>query len=103
MAPEKDDLCKLHSGHEAILRDHERRLKQYHDDQVDIWNAIKDKVSNKFFIILVGFVVGGLGFQLMIYDTIKAVDKKVAVIEAVINAKAETRGIESCRNTLKGN
>ena len=84
-----EEICKVHSGHEAILKDHERRLDTCHGDHVLLWEAIKKKVSNAFFILLCGFVIGGLGFQLRIYDTIKNVEKKVAVIEALMNAERD--------------
>ena len=78
------DICKRHSGHEARLNDHERRLAICHEDHSDMYREIKDKVSNRFFITLCIFVIGGLGFQLMIYDAIQRVDKKVVAIEATL-------------------
>jgi hypothetical protein len=84
MAPKKE-LCDLHSGHEVTLKEHDRRLNAFDDNSVLVWDAIKKKCSNTFFILLCSFVIGGLAFQLAIYDTIKNVEKKVAVIEALIN------------------
>lgn len=92
MAPKKE-LCDLHSGHDVTLREHERRLNAFDDNNVLLWDAIKKKCSNTFFILLCSFVIGGLAFQLAIYDTIKNVEKKVAVIEAVIKKdEAKTMG-----------
>ena len=83
------DVCWEHSGHSTILANHERRLETCQGDHVMLWDAIKKKVSNAFFILLCGFVIGGLGVQLKIYDTIKNVEKKVAVIEALVNSEKE--------------
>lgn len=79
------EVCKKHSGHETKLNDHEKRLEANSTEHILMWEEIKKKVSNIFFILLCGFVIGGLGFQLKIYDTIKNVEKKVAVIEAIMN------------------
>ena len=73
--------CLYHSGLEVQAREHGRRLSDQHNDRSIMWDAIKDKVPIRYFVLLVIFVVGGLGFQLLIYDSIKDVDKKVAVIE----------------------
>lgn len=77
--------CRLHSGLEVATREHGRRLSDQHNDRSIMWTAIKDKVPIRYFVLLVVFVVGGLGFQLMIYDSIKDIDKKVAVIEVTVN------------------
>lgn len=78
--------CLYHSGFEVQGREFGRRLADQHNDRVIMWAAIKDKVPIRYFILLVTFVVAGLGFQLMIYDSIKVVDKKIAVIEVSIKA-----------------
>lgn len=84
--------CLYHSGHETMMREHGRRLSDQHNDRSIMWTAIKDKVPIRYFVLLVVFVVGGLGFQLMIYDSIKDIDKKVAVIEVTVNQIQKSGG-----------
>lgn len=87
--PEHDcgsTTCLYHSGMKVQAAEFGRRLSDQHNDRALMWDAIKDKVPIRYFILLVTFVVAGLGFQLMIYDSIKTVDKKIAVIEVTIDA-----------------
>lgn len=70
------------TGQEKILLDqHEKRLDKTDDE-------IKTKVSIKLYLGLVFALLtifgGNLGFQLLIYDSIKAVDKKIAVVETQV-------------------
>lgn len=85
--------CLYHSGLEVQAREFGRRLSDQRSDRDQIWTAIKDKVPIRYFILLTMFVVGGLGFQLLIYDSIKAVDKKIAVIEYAISARDVREGV----------
>lgn len=82
----QEDQCFYHSGHEAMFKDHERRLVSCHIDHSEMWNAIKSKVDFKLFVILVGLVIGNLGFQMAIYNSVKEVEKSVAVVKAEIKA-----------------
>ncbi|XPS85626.1 uncharacterized protein Dvar_36440 [Desulfosarcina variabilis str. Montpellier] len=47
-----------------------------------MWAAIKAKVDFKLFSLLVLLVVGNLGFQMAIYNTVKETEKDVAVIKS---------------------
>jgi hypothetical protein len=92
-----EGTCLYHSGMTVQAREFGRRLSDQHNDRAIMWNAIKDKVPIKYFILLVTFVVGGLGFQLLIYDSIKAVDKKIAVIEYSIQQIETKRAVNDPR------
>ena len=84
MSPDNDDICKRHSKHTAILDQHEKRLDTNHSDHGEMWTAIKGKVDFKLFSLLVLLVVGNLGFQMAIYNTVKDTEKDIAVIKAEI-------------------
>lgn len=73
--------CDCHPKHERILGDHDRALEMNTSDHKDLWEAIKDRVTNRYFLILVGLVITNLGFQFAIYEKVNSVDQKTAVIE----------------------
>ena len=89
----QNDQCFYHSGHEAILNDHERRLSTCHNDHGEIWNSIKEKVPFKLFSLLVLLVIGNLGFQMAIFTLVKDLQATVAVIKTEVKALDITRGV----------
>lgn len=101
MAEEKDkpehhecgtSTCLFHSGMVVQNQEYGRRLADQRNERGLMWDAIKDKVPIRYFVLLVTFVVCGLGFQLMIYDSIKTVDKKIAIIEVTVQAALNSQG-----------
>jgi hypothetical protein len=80
----ENGFCKGHSGLEKGQDDLERRIDRAERDHFDIYNQLRGKVSNAFFIMLCGLVIGGLGFQWRTYESMKRVEIKTAVIEAII-------------------
>lgn len=81
-------LCLHHFEHAAALNDLKGSIEKNREDHKEMWIDIKNKVSMKVFltilIIIVGFFGSTLAFQLIIYDSIKAVDKQVAVVQEQI-------------------
>jgi len=73
--------CDCHPKHQRILSDHDKQLDENHEDHEKIANALKERVTNKFFLVLVLLIISNLGFQIMIYDKLQAVDKATAIIE----------------------
>jgi len=90
--------CGEHSGHEARIRNNEKLLCEYHKDHIDIWSAIKTKVDMKIFSLLIVLIIGNLGFQLSIYDTVKEIEKDVAVVKAEVRADISNREDERAEN-----
>lgn len=76
------NICDDHKACQLSINLHEKRLDGNRADHADMWKAIKDKISFKMFSLLVFVVIGNLGFQMAIYNSVKETEKSVAVIEA---------------------
>ncbi len=48
--------CEDHSAHEVILAQHEKRHDAHDSSTIDLWAAVKLKVSRWIFVILLGIV-----------------------------------------------
>jgi hypothetical protein len=79
-------LCKYHREHVLLMNTHTERLEKVEakaeKESENVWTAILQRVTNKFFILLVALVVGGLGFQWVNYDKLSIIAKDVAVIQS---------------------
>lgn len=68
------------------MNTHTQRLEKLEDkhekESENVWTALSQRVTNKFFILLVVLVVGGLGFQWINYDKLAAMAADVAVIQS---------------------
>lgn len=73
--------CNCHLKHQEKLDTHDKAIADNKSDHKDLWDAIKNRVTNRFFILLVVLVIGNLGFQFAIYDKINAVDKMQAIVK----------------------
>ena len=80
------EKCDCHLKHVKALSDIEKDIDKNRDDHKEIWIDIKSKVPNKLFYLFIVIFVGSLGLNMAIYDTVKSVDKKVAVIETRIDS-----------------
>jgi len=80
-------VCSLHSGFEKSIETLETDSSDNKTAHERIHRRIDERVTNKYFLLLVVLVIGGLGFQWGVYEKINSVEKKVAVIEAKITNK----------------
>ena len=80
-----DRYCDYHREHSSLLTRHGRDIDQNELDHKEIWTEIKKKMSVSWLIILVPVIMAWIGFQLAIYDSVKNVETKVAVIQTEIN------------------
>lgn len=55
----------------------------------DLWEAIKAKISNTWLIALIPAFLVWLSFQAVVYDTVKNIEKDVAVITAKTEIKTK--------------
>ena len=78
-------LCKYHREHVLLMNTHTERLEKVENkvekESENVWTALDKRVTNKFFILLVSLVIGGLGFQWANYIELTKITTKVAVIE----------------------
>lgn len=84
--PQYPASCHCHLKHQQKLDDHDKAIAENKSDHKDLWDEIKNRVTNRFFVLLVLLVIGNLGFQFAIYDKINAVDK----MQAIVKTKLET-------------
>ena len=79
-------LCKYHREHVLLMNTHTERLEKVEakaeKESENVWTALDKRVTNKFFILLVALVVGGLGAHLLNYDKLGQIAKDVAVIQS---------------------
>jgi hypothetical protein len=72
-------LCKYHREHVLLMNTHTERLEKVEakaeKESENVWTAISQRVTNKFFILLVGF-------QWVNYDKLSIIAKDVAVIQS---------------------
>lgn len=86
MEPDRPDCktCRYHIAHTRVLEDHDKQFEKLAKMVDSVWVAIEKRVTNKFFIILVTLVIGGLGFQWVNYEKLSSIATKVAIIQATI-------------------
>ena len=78
-------ICKYHREHVLLMNTHTGRMDKIEakadKESENVWTAIVQRVTNKFFILLVLLVMSGLGFQWVNYDKLASIAKDVAVIQ----------------------
>lgn len=81
--------CDCHLKHvksiEDIEKDMESCSKNVRASHQEMWAAIKAKMPTNWLLILIPVIMAWVGFQLAIYDSVKNVETKVAVIQSEIN------------------
>jgi hypothetical protein len=90
-ARRREDQCYFHAAHEAMMKEHQRRLDEAAEITKELGRVMDEKVSIRLFVVLCTFIMAGLGFQLAIYNSIKTVESKVAVIESKLKAIDDER------------
>jgi len=75
------DYCDCHAKHVDKFKTMDKHTDQSHEDHKLMWEAIKKKVGVAWLYALVPVFLVWLGFQMTVYNTVKNIDKKVAVIE----------------------
>ena len=91
--------CDCHLKHESVLKRHEKDLDENARDHDSLWQAIETRVTNKFFIILVLLVVGGLAFQWANYEKLKTIETNVAVIETKVDLHMQSNALPKTNRT----
>ena len=92
--------CDCHMKHTSILnrleRDVDDNYKQDDNDHKEIWEEVKKKLPVSWLLVLIPVIMAWVGFQLAIYDSVKNVETKVAVIQTEINTyiKASNKRID---------
>jgi hypothetical protein len=89
--------CEDHKAHEVILAQHEKRHDAHDSAIIDIWEAIKLKVSRWIFVILLGIVISSFGFQMTTLNVVQKIDKNVAVLSERLQ---NHMGSSSKKNTV---
>jgi len=56
-------------------------------DKEKLWTAIENKISMKWLFALIPVIMVWIGFQIVIYDSLKNLETKVAVIEEQLRKK----------------
>ncbi len=56
-------------------------------DKEKAWTAINDKISMKWLFAIIPVLMLWIGFQVVIYDSLKNLETKVAVIEEQLRKK----------------
>ena len=56
-------------------------------DKDKIWEALDDKISMKWLFALIPVIIVWISFQVVIYDSLKNLETKVAVIEEQLRKK----------------
>jgi len=88
-------LCKYHREHVLLMNTHTERLEKVElkaeKESENVWTALDKRVTNKFFILLVVLVVGGLGAHLLNYDKLGQIAKDVAVIQSQLTTHLESK------------
>lgn len=82
-----EDLCDYHKQHEEKFVHIERTLGESKEEARDIWENIKEKVPMKLFLLLVALMIGSLGFQWQIYDSLKNLQTEIAVVKSQLMIK----------------
>lgn len=72
--------CDEHSGHRTELVNNKDRHVGHDNSIKEIRGTLKTKVPRWVFIILVGVVLGNLGFQMKVLNVVTSIDKNVAVL-----------------------
>jgi len=80
----EETACPMHSGFKKSISTLETADIDNKAAHERIHTRIDDRVTNRYFVLLVFLVVGGLGFQWGVYEKINSVDKRVAIIETKI-------------------
>ena len=82
-----DKFCDHHKQHEEKFIHIEKTLGENKEDAKDIWGNIEEKVPMKLFLLLVALMIGSLGFQWRIYDSLKNLQTEVAVVKSQLMLK----------------
>ena len=56
-------------------------------DKEKIWEALDNKVSMKWLFVMIPILMTWISFQVVIYDSLKNLETKVAVIEQQLRTK----------------
>ena len=78
--------CDQHGVQVQRLEDLKTDLDKGCAQHRELWSGLKEKVSMKLFLLFVAVYLGSFSFNLLIYNTIKAVQLNVAVIETTLDA-----------------
>ena len=76
-----DKYCDCHYKHQEQIAEIRRSTDTANDVHEQMWKVIRGKVDIKFFVVLIGIVIGLFSFNFLIYNTIKAVELKATIIE----------------------
>ena len=82
-----EDLCDYHKQHEEKFIHIEKTLGDSKKEVKDIWENLNKKVSITLFTLLVMLMIGNLGFQWQIYDSLKNLQTEVAVVKSQLMIK----------------
>ena len=79
------DYCDCHMKHAKMMDGFEKDLEDNSTNHRELWNEVKKKMPSSWLYLLVPIIMSWVGFQLAIYDSVKNVETKVAVIQIEIN------------------
>lgn len=90
--------CDCHLKNSDRIKKLEKAMDKSDGCHGDMWNAIRGRLATPLFIGFVSIYVlvtlSSLGFSLAIYDSIKNVELKVAVIEKAVELHMAKTGSE---------
>jgi len=95
-----EKYCDCHLKHTSILNRLEKEVdenfRSESTDHKELWEEVKKKMPVNWLFLLIPVVLAWVGFQMAIYDSVKNVETKVAVIQSEINTyiKASNKRID---------
>ena len=87
-----DKYCSCHSKHSVRLDHLEIQEKESRMDRIEIWKSIKTKISSVWLFALIPVLMAWIGFQVVIYDSVKNVETKIAVLQQQLKMTAGRNG-----------
>jgi len=102
------ELCKCHMKHVAVL---ERLDEDIRTDAINLiarqeknkeaheklWSQIGTKLSSKWLLAIVPFIIAWFSFQMVIYEAVKMIGTEVAVIKVQVQAIQEIQSVDGRR------
>lgn len=84
-----EKYCDCHMKHSSVISRLEKDVDENHkmdsDSHRELWAETKKKMSTSWLFLLFPALIAWIGFQMAIYDSVKTVETKVAVIQTEIN------------------
>lgn len=81
------EYCDRHYKIESDMEKSDADKVSCKIDKEKIWEALDNKVSMKWLFVMIPILMTWISFQVVIYDSLKNLETKVAVIEQQLRDK----------------